>query len=94
MRDTIISNKTMKTKHIIWIACLFIALVIALVVSVVNQPIAAAQSPRMVSTSMQITPTLLPQGVSEVGSTDGILLMGFIIVLIVIVPVLFHRKKN
>ena len=83
----------MKTKHSIWIASLFIALVAALMVAVFNQPSVAAQNPHLASISMQTTPTLIPQGVSEIGSTDGILLMGFIIVLIVIIPVLVHRKK-
>jgi hypothetical protein len=93
MHDTIISNKAMKTKQIIWIASLFSVLVVALVVAVFNQPVVAAQNPHLASISMQITPTLIPQGVSEIGSTDGILLMGFIIVLIVIIPVLVYRKK-
>ena len=86
----------MKTKHVIWIASLFIILVIALVIAVFNQPAAtvgAAQNPRTASLSMQITPTVMPVGISEIGSTDGILLMGFIIVLIVIVPLLVYRKK-
>ncbi len=36
------------------------------------------------------TPT---QGVSEIGSTDGIVLMGIIIVLVVLLPVLLRRKS-
>jgi hypothetical protein len=83
----------MKTKHIIWIASLFIALVFALVTATLNQPVTAAQNPHTASISMQITPTLIAEGVSEIGSTDGILLMGFVIVLIVIIPVLVFRKK-
>ena len=82
----------MKPIHMIWVASLFIALVIALVIAVFNQPVAAAQA--AASASIQITPTFIPQGVSEIGSTDGILLMGFIIVLIVIVPLLVYRKKS
>ena len=83
----------MKTKHMIWIASLFIALVIALVVAVFNQPAVAAQNTVTASISMQITATAISEGVSEIGSTDGILLMGFVIVLIVIIPVLVRRKK-
>jgi len=93
MHDTIISNKTMKTKHVIWIASLFIILVAALVMAVFNQPVSASQSLGTASISVQTTPTLLAEGVSEIGSTDGILLMGFVIVLIVIIPVLVYRKK-
>jgi hypothetical protein len=33
------------------------------------------------------------EGVSEIGSTDGIVMMGIIIVLIVVVPVLLRRKS-
>ena len=77
----------------IWIASLFIALVIALVVAVFNQPAVAAQNTATASISMQITATAAAEGVSEIGSTDGILLMGFVIVLIVIIPVLVRRKK-
>lgn len=93
MRDTIISNKTMKIKHFIWIASLFIALVIALVVAVFDQPVSASQNTDTASIAIQTTPTLLAEGVSVIGSTDGILLMGFIIVLIVIVPLLVYRKR-
>lgn len=93
IRDTIISNKTMNTKHVIWIASSFIALVIALVAAVFNQPVAASQNPGTAAISIQTTPTLIAEGVSKIGSTDGILLMGFIIVLIVIIPVLVYRKK-
>ncbi|MCI0554858.1 MAG: hypothetical protein L0287_28245 [Anaerolineae bacterium] len=40
-------------------------------------------------------PTSTPQveGVSEIGSTDGIILLGGVIVLIVIVPIFLYRKS-
>jgi preprotein translocase subunit SecG len=84
----------MKTKNMIWIASLFIALVIALVVTTFDQPIVSAQNLGAASISLQTTPTPAAEGVSVIGSTDGIFIMGVIIVLIVIIPVLFHRKKN
>jgi hypothetical protein len=34
-----------------------------------------------------------PQELSEIGSTDGIVIMGFAIVLIIIVPIFLQRKK-
>jgi hypothetical protein len=40
----------------------------------------------------QTTPTPVPVDVSEVGSTDGIVIAGFVIVAIVIVPILIRRK--
>ena len=43
---------------------------------------------------MQKTASPEPTGdVSEIGSTDGIVLMGVIIVLIVVVPILLRRKS-
>ena len=51
----------MKTKHIIWIASLFIALVIALVVAIFNQPVVSAQNLGTASIFMQITPTPLAE---------------------------------
>src|SRR5215216_2096852 len=41
---------------------------------------------------LQPTTTPQPQDVSEIGSTDGIVAMAGIIVLIVIVPILLRRK--
>lgn len=41
---------------------------------------------------LQTTTTPQPEGVSEIGSTDGIVAMGGIIVLIIIVPILLRRK--
>jgi hypothetical protein len=40
-----------------------------------------------------ITTTPQPQGVSEIGSTDGIIAMGVIISLIVVIPILLRRKS-
>jgi hypothetical protein len=38
------------------------------------------------------TPTPIPEAVSRAGSTDGIMLMGLVIVLIVLLPILFRRS--
>ena len=94
MRDTIISNKAMKTKHIFWIASLFISLVIALVFATFDQPIVSAQNLGSASISLQTTLTPAVESVSEIGSTDGIFIMGVVIIFIVIIPVLFYRKKT
>lgn len=40
----------------------------------------------------QPTPTPITQFESEIGSTDGILVMGIVIVLIVTLPILFRKK--
>lgn len=42
---------------------------------------------------MQPTSTPQPQDLSEIGSTDGIVIMGFLIALIIIVPILWRRKS-
>ena len=84
----------MKTKHILGIGILFIAIVLSLVIAAFNQPDVSAKNISAASLSMQITSTPTAGGVSEIGSTDGIVIMGVIIVLIVIAPILFFRKKN
>lgn len=43
--------------------------------------------------SMQTTPTPPPNDLSEIGSTDGIVIMGILITLIIIVPILLQRKS-
>ena len=42
---------------------------------------------------MQSTTTPPPQDLSEIGSTDGIVFMSFVIVLIIITPILLRRKS-
>jgi hypothetical protein len=42
---------------------------------------------------MQPTSTPQPNDLSEIGSTDGIVVMGFVIALIVIVPIVLRRKS-
>jgi hypothetical protein len=41
---------------------------------------------------MQPTSTPEPKDLSEIGSTDGIVIMGVLIALIIIVPILLRRK--
>ena len=41
----------------------------------------------------QPTATPQPQDLSEIGSTDGIIVMGLVIALIVIIPILWRRKS-
>jgi hypothetical protein len=41
----------------------------------------------------QPTSTPQPQDLSEIGSTDGIIVMGLIIALIIIIPILLRRKS-
>ena len=41
----------------------------------------------------QSTSTPRQKEVSEIGSTDGILVMGFVIALIIVIPILLRRKS-
>jgi hypothetical protein len=67
---------------------LIVAVVATRSVTVTNQELGAA------AFYMQGTTTPEPtENVSEIGSTDGIVLMGVIIVLIVVVPILLRRKS-
>ena len=86
----------MKTSYIFGITLVFIVLVFALAATAnIDRPKASAKSVSAASLSMQITtPTALAGDHSEVGSTDGIVIMGVVLVFIVTVPVLFHRKKK
>ena len=43
--------------------------------------------------SLQPTTTPQPKDLAEIGSTDGIIILGFIIALIVIIPILLRRKS-
>ena len=42
---------------------------------------------------LQTTPTPKPEDLSVIGSTDGIIIMGFVIAIIIIVPILLRRKS-
>jgi len=86
----------MKTSYIFVITLTFIVLVFALVaVADFDYPTVSPKNLSTASLSMQIsTPDQPADNVSEVGSTDGIVIMGFVLVIIVIVPVLFRNKKR
>lgn len=42
---------------------------------------------------LQATSTPQPNGISEIGSTDGIVIMGILIALIIIIPILLRHKS-
>jgi len=79
----------MKTTYFFSIAILFIAF--ALVIGNFSPAPAAAQQ-TATPASLHVTPTPA-ESVSVIGSTDGIMLMGVIISLIIIAPLLLRRKK-
>lgn len=58
-------------------------------------PAAPARNLGAASLSMQIaTPTPLVDDQSKIGSTNGILIMGIVIVAITSFPILFRKKKK
>jgi len=60
-----------------------------------NQPQASAQNLGAASLRQQAaTPTPNGEDRSEVGSTDGIMIMGVVLVGIVTLPILFHKRKK
>lgn len=69
------------------IALIGIGLLLALSSAAISQPILAGSASVATAAS-----TATPQAVSEVGSTDWITLVSFLIVLIVIAPILVRRK--
>jgi hypothetical protein len=85
----------MKTSPIFGIALIFITLVFVLASTNFGQPEAAAKNLGAASLSMQVpTPVSNGEDLSEVGSTDGIVIMGFALTAIVTLPLLFHQKKR
>ena len=42
---------------------------------------------------MQSTSTPTPEDLSEIGSTDGIVIMGFLIAFLIIIPIILRRKS-
>jgi len=85
----------MKTAHLsVVIFSLFFALVFALVLSNFDQPAASAQGSSSAAIYLQTTPPPQTEDTSVIGSTDGILVMGIVIVLIVTLPLLFRKKEK
>ena len=86
----------MKTSHIFGITLLLIVLVFALVAAAsFDHPKAATQNLSAAVLPLKIaTPTLSVKGVSEVGSTTGIVIMGIVLAITIILPLLILRKRK
>ena len=84
----------MKTSHILGIALLFTALIFVFITVAFNQPMVSSQNLGAAALHLQITPTPTENDVSVIGSTDGILIMGFVIMLITVVPVIIYKIKK
>lgn len=81
-------------RYLRFIFALIIALVLILALTNFTLTPTSAQYTGAAALPLQITPTPASDDGSEIGSTDGILIMGIVIVLIVILPMLFRKKGN
>jgi hypothetical protein len=68
--------------------------ILALLSAALNYSAPASMDAAMSGTAFLMQPTSTPQpkDLSEIGSTDGIVIMGVLIALIIIVPILLRRK--
>ena len=73
------------------IAVIGIGLLLAVTSAVVSQPVLPASESAAAALSIQATATSTLEAASEVGSTDGIMLLSILIVVIVVVPILLRR---
>ncbi len=83
----------MKIRKIIGFTSLLITVMILAALAGLFRPFASAKTLAADTIYQQSTPTPAAEDVSEIGSTDGIFIMGGVILLIVTVPVLYFRKK-
>lgn len=93
--NSIYNERTMKTKHFLVItAALLGFLILALSLTNFNPPAALAlDSYTDQYTQPDADRAAQVNDSSEIGSTDGIVVMGIVIVLIVTLPLAFRRKK-
>jgi hypothetical protein len=83
----------MNAKHFFSVITLLVViLTLLLVLTNFNPPSAFAKDTGIV-TLQQASPTPQVEDGSEIGSTDGILIMGVVIVLIVTLPLIFQKRK-
>ncbi len=77
------------------IVTLGLGLVLALFSAALTYSAPPATQGDLAAAALFIQPTKTPrsEGLSEIGSTDGIIIMGFVIALIIIIPILLHRKS-
>ena len=88
-------TKSMKPTHIFGITLLLSSILAGtLIISAFNQPIASTQNLGAAAMQAQVTATPGSEDHSEIGSTGGIVVMGFLIVCIIITPLLLRRKKG
>jgi hypothetical protein len=76
------------------IITIIIGLALALLSAALTySPAPVAQGDLAAALLLQPTATPQSQGVSEIGSTDGIIAMGFLIAVIIVIPIFLQRKS-
>ena len=88
------SQETMKTnsKNIRIAFWVMLGFVTAFASLALNRPLPAAQEVTATPTIQTDTIVAAAEAIEDVGSTDGIMLMAVVIVLIVIIPILLRRS--
>jgi hypothetical protein len=84
----------MKTSHIFGLTMLVLMVVAGvLIASTFSNPTVSAQQFKA-GLSVQVTSTPELEDNSVIGSTDGIVVMGVVIVIIIVTPLIFRRKRK
>jgi len=85
----------MKNHHIPGIAIfLVLLLAAALVVSAFHQPLIPVTGMDAQAAQNKVVPAQIDTDLSEIGSTSGILIMGFAIVVIISAPLILRKKRS
>ena len=84
----------MKPTHILSISILIVLLLATtLVVSAFHQPPEPTTGLNTSALQNKVQPLQIDTDLSEIGSTTGIFIMGFVIVLIITTPLLLRKKR-
>lgn len=83
----------MRPHNTFLVAGLLLAILLLTLTSFNFSPVQVEAQTNASTALQQNTPTPSVQNGSEIGSTDGILIMGVIIVVIVILPLFFYKRK-
>jgi hypothetical protein len=85
----------MKTTHVPGIAILIVLLLATtLVVSAFHQPPESGADLNTWTLQSRVQPLQIDTDLSEIGSTTGIFIMGFVIVVIIAAPLLLRKKRR
>jgi hypothetical protein len=83
----------MKSSHIFGLTIMILmAVAVLLIVTAFNQPLVAAQQLNGAAVPIQVTATPISGDDSVIGSTDGIVAVGVLIVVIILTPLAFRKK--